>query len=597
MADNECQGLVAEANNAVDHSLKIASKLYEDAAKCFDRKGDRVKAGQSLTIAGDFYLELNKMDKAATCYGKAIVRHLMADDIETAKILVHKGTDYGFTSATYQFKMALNAFERKKDSIDLESGLISEEEESIASEKEKLPEIDILPVEEENDIVVFDTAILENDLNIDVQQNHFIIPQLEEEDPSKMSSFSVLAAISNSTRKKVERSIKTDAIFKDQKGETKIISPKFTFTPIQEESEITVLSTEKPEKEVHKEVVQENEDLIPNNVEKTLQNTDTLDLDYSARTEIVNEYEEELYDIEVVDTIPYQWQVVDISSNFELDQRKQTDEGTVFTWKTDHLKAGKKATVEYILRKRIERSIIIRKNNQVSVLNLYHSLHQNLEAHLDFVNTSGETFQEVLCEDIIPPELIVREVNSQQNFRPVTIPTPDSTLYRWIFSRLPPGDNFSVDYTFNEKPLTRHYQNSVETDEGIIEYEKISQPIIDSFGYEYVWIYTINNPTKFSMTLKDRIPYNFEILLVDPLFLRPMPSKEKTATVLTWELNFPEKKTFFLIRIKGNESFTPLSPEIIIEGISEIQLIDTETESKKSLIDIRQIKKNFQELT
>ncbi|MHA2347701.1 MAG: hypothetical protein ACXACP_13360, partial [Candidatus Hodarchaeales archaeon] len=302
MADNECQGLVAEANNAVDHSLKIASKLYEDAAKCFDRIGDRVKAGQSLTIAGDFYLELNKMDKAATCYGKAIVRHLMADDIETAKILVHKGTDYGFTSATYQFKMALNAFERKKDSIDLESGLISEEEESIASEKEKLPEIDILPVEEEIGIVVLDTATLENDLNIDVQQNHFIIPQLEEEDPSKMSSFSVLAAISNSTRKKVERSIKTDAIFKDQKGETKIISPKFTFTPIQEESEITVLSTEKPEKEVHKEVVQENEDFITNNVEKTLQNTDTLDLDYSARTEIVNEYEEELYDIEVVDT-------------------------------------------------------------------------------------------------------------------------------------------------------------------------------------------------------------------------------------------------------------------------------------------------------
>jgi hypothetical protein len=537
----------------------------------------------------------------------------MADDIETAKILVHKGTDYGFTSATYQFKMALNAFERKRVSIDLESGLKSEEEESREGEEEKLPEIDILPVEEEFGIVVLDTATLENDLNIDVQQNHFIIPQLEEEDPSKqnhfiipqleeedpskMSSFSVLAAISNSTRKKVERSIKSDAVFKDQKGETKIISPKFTFTPIQEESEITLLNTEEPEKEVLEEVVQENEDFITNNVEKTLQNTDTLDLDYSATTEIVNEYEEELYDIEVVDTIPYQWQVVDISSNFELDKRKQTDEGTVFTWKTDHLKAGKKATVEYILRKRIERSIIIRKNNQVSVLNLYHSLHQNLEAHLDFVNTSGETFQEVLCEDIIPPELIVREVNSQQNFRPVTIPTPDSTLYRWIFSSLPPGDNFSVDYTFNEKPLTRHYQNSVETDEGIIEYEKISQPIIDSFGYEYVWIYTINNPTKFSMALKDRIPFNFEILLVDPLFLRPMPSKEKTATVLTWELNFPEKKTFFLIRIKGNESFTPLSPEIIIEGISEIQLIDTETESKKSLIDIRQIKKNFQELT
>ncbi len=302
-----------------------------------------------------------------------------------------------------------------------------------------------------------------------------------------------------------------------------------------------------------------------------------------------------MHDIEVVDTIPYQWQVVDINSNIELDDRKQTDTGIVYTWKADHLNPGKSATVEYILRKRIERSIIIRKNNQVSVLNLYHSLHKNLEAQLDFVNTSGEILQEVLCEDAIPPELIVKEVNSHQNFTPVTIPTHDSTLYRWIFSTLPPGDNFTVDYTFNEKPLTRHYQNAVETEEGIIKYEKISQPIIDSFGYEYIWIYTINNPTKYSLILKDRIPKDFEILHLEPLYLRPRIDTEKTATLLTWELEFSEKKSLILIRIKGNESFTPLSPEINIEGISEIQLMNSETESKKSLIDIRQIKKNFQE--
>ena len=597
MKNNECHKLVMEANKAIDHSLKIASKLYEDAAKCFDRKGDRVKAGQYLTIAGDFYLELDKMDKAATCYGKAIVRHLMADDIETAKILVHKGTEYGFTSATYQFKMALSALERKKVLIDSENQLVTEEGESVEIEAEALPEIDILPVDDEIEIINFDVSTFEEDNDIDIKQKNFIIPQLNETDPSKMSSFSVLAAISNTTRKNAKRDIKSDAVVKDQRGESRIISPKSSLAPIQEEAKITTSKIENTEEEALKQIISNGEEISLEPSENTLNLTDTLDLDYSAKTEIINEYEEDLHDIEVVDTIPYQWQIVDINSNFELNDKILTDEGTVFTWKTDHLKAGSKAAVEYILRKRIERSIIIRKNNQVSVLNLYHSLHQNLEAHLDFVNTSGETFQEVLCEDVIPPELIVTDVKSQQNIKCMTIPTHDSTLYRWIFSSLPPGNNFSVDYAFNEKPLTRYYQNNVEIDERNIKFEKISQPIIDSYGYEYIWLYTITNPTECKISIIDRIPVNFEINLVEPLYLTPNTFIDKTVKVLTWELDISKKKIFFLIRIKGNESFTPLSPEIEIEGITEIQLIDTETESKKSMMDLRQIKKDFQEIT
>ena len=91
MSETNCEQLVLEAEDATSHSLEIAAEIYESTAKCFDSQGNRRKAGQYLTIAGDFYLELRKMDKAAGCYGKAIVRHLMIEDIETAKILVEKG--------------------------------------------------------------------------------------------------------------------------------------------------------------------------------------------------------------------------------------------------------------------------------------------------------------------------------------------------------------------------------------------------------------------------------------------------------------------------------------------------------------------------
>ncbi|MCK4849301.1 MAG: hypothetical protein KAT16_09760, partial [Candidatus Heimdallarchaeota archaeon] len=78
---NNCEKLVEEASTATRHSLDMAAEIYQETSKCFDKEGNRIKAGQYLTIAGDFYLELEKMDKAASCYGKAIVRHLMVDDI------------------------------------------------------------------------------------------------------------------------------------------------------------------------------------------------------------------------------------------------------------------------------------------------------------------------------------------------------------------------------------------------------------------------------------------------------------------------------------------------------------------------------------
>jgi hypothetical protein len=534
-----------------------------------------------LTIAGDFYLEIGNREKAATCYGKAIVRHLMIDDVDTAKILVNKGVEYGFTSATYQFKMALNALDRKTSSLQEE---LQATEKDLKEIEEILPEIDLIPLDEEEDLIPLETEKMLDDFEVRVNRHDFIVSQLETYDPSKMSSFSVMAAVSNKARKGVERKIMSDAVVRDKQGETKFIESKSTLIPIKEDSiskdkHPADATTSKPKSEVVKDLELTSEE--------KLKVRDSVESDYSAMTEITNEYEEELVNIEVVDTIPYKWQVVDIQTDFNLDKEKKTDEGIVFSWKAEKLNPGEKATVEYVLRKRIERSIILRKQNRVSVLNSYHSLHQNLEANLNFINTSGESLEEVLIEDVIPPELIVNSVDSPQNIRPLSIPTHDSTLYRWIFSHLPPGDNFTVDYTFKEKPLTRHYRNIISVDNKDIIIEKISQPIIDSLKYEYLWIYAIDNPSDQNVTLIDRIPSDFEISIVSPLHYQPSMAREKTNTLLTWDLDSQEKKSTILIRLQGNESFTPLSPTFKLSGFEGIQLLESTSESEKKMIDIR----------
>ncbi|MHA1975640.1 MAG: hypothetical protein ACW98F_06450 [Candidatus Hodarchaeales archaeon] len=591
MSEINCEQLAKEAETTTSHSLEIAAEIYKSSAKCFDSQGNRQKAGQYLTIAGDFYLELRKMDKAASCYGKAIVRHLMSEDIETAKILVEKGKEYGFTSATYQFKMALNALDRKISSKDDD---VHEETLTPTQIGEELPDIMILPLEEEGDLLPINDSDFTNNADIDFNRQDFIIPQLKTEDPSKMDSFAVLAAVSKSARKKTEKKIRSDAVVKDQRGETKFLSPKSVIKsrriPLgvseNNNAETSVTDSKSDSAKFQNE---ETLDI------KEINSSDTLDLEYEAKTEIRNEYEEDLMDIEIVDRIPYRWEVVDFQTDFKLDERKRTKDGTVFTWKADKLVSGKKGVIEYILRKRVERSIILRKERQVVVLNLYHSLHQNLEANLIFVNTTGENIQEILIEDVIPPELVVNHAISPQKIRSVRIPTHDSTLYRWIFSNLPPGDTFSVDYVFKEKPLTRHYITEVQTDSGKLTCNKISQPLIDSFECEYIWMYTIENLSTNEIILIDRIPLDYNISLVDPIHLRPTVLREKSNLRLTWNLE-SEEKIFVVIRMTGKESFTPLAPTIEMTNFKDVQMLETSTESKKALIDIRHLKLKFLEV-
>ena len=576
----DCDELVEEASTTTKHSLDIAAGIYQEASKCYDKEGNRIKAGQYLTIAGDFYLELEKMDRAASCYGKAIVRHLMVDDIETAKILVEKGLKYGFTSATYQFKLALNALDRK-------TAISEDKNDGEEAEVDSLPEVEIVPIDEKEALIPIELDKLKENEEIEINRHDFFIPQLKTHDPSKMSSFAVLAAVSDTARKRSEKKMVSEAIVKDQGGEMIFVSPTVEISPKKEKIEKNSYNNLSKT-----EMSSEAETLVQERQKPLLKEPDSIEIEYSARTEIINEYEEDLVDIEIIDTIPHQWQVIDIQTEFDLGEKRSTSEGTIFTWRAEKLVSGKKASIEYILRKRVERSIIIRKENQVTVLNQYQSVHSDLNIHLDFLNTSSQVLQEILIEDGIPPELIVVEVNSPQKIRPVKIPTHDSTLYRWIFSNLPPGDDFTVNYHFEEKPLTRTYQNEIETEKGSILLEKTSQPMIDSLQYEYIWMYTINNPTPFEMQVTDFIPLDFKISLIEPVHISPNTTKEKTFIKLNWD--FPgETKCYFILRMDGKESFTPLSPEIEISGISDIQLQETKTESEKRMVDLRRFKQGF----
>ncbi|MFX1282474.1 MAG: hypothetical protein ACFFB5_02420 [Promethearchaeota archaeon] len=585
MQQSDCEELVREATEASKHSLDVSATIFEEAAKCYDKLGDRKKAGQYLTLAGDFFLDLDNKERAASCYGKAIMRHLMIDDIDTAEILLEKGKEYGFSSSMHQYRIALDTLERQKKAK-------IEEEEKSTKVVEALPDVDILPIEEEEEIIPLNNDFFSIDDDTQPKKQEFMIPQLEKEQPSTLGSYAVLAAVSQATREKINQEIQTNAFVKNTSGESQVIEPQFTLSPVEPSESLndvvdTFTNRYPPDSEI-------KEKLIPS---EFLKSSDNLDLDYTATTEITNEFEDELIDIEIINTIPFSFQVVNIITDFELDEKKRTNDGLIFTWKKDRIEPGEKISVEYILRKRVERSIILRKESKVSVVTIYQSVQQDLEANLDFVNTSGKVFHEILVEDIIPRELIVKNSNSNKKIKPVTIPTHDSTLFRWIFSTLLPGDNFSVFYEFREKPLTRHYIDEYECNIGSVKVEKISQPVVDTNQCEYLWFYSVENFTTNDITITDRIPSDFNLTLIDPLHLTPFIKNEKTHQILTWKLCSDEVRTILVLRINGSESFTPLAPTIEFPKEEKLQLVEKTTTSEKKMVDLRRLKEKLKELT
>ena len=579
MSENpECEELAKNGLAAAKDNLKLAASILEDTANCFDSSGNRKKAGQYLTLAGDFHIDLNDLEKAASCYGKAILRYLMIEDFETAQILLKKGKEYGFTTSFHQFSIAQDAIERKfskkQDTKTVEIDKKVEEEEEIF-------EIDIVPIESEQTIIPIKFDEINKNEEIIQESKEYVIPQLDES-KTRLDTFTVMTAVSKAARQKQKSNFQTNAVFRDKSGETCLIEPVLTLDHVKRRNnaikDLSEDSDIKQKKEFEYSSIKISE-------------PDIIDLEYTARTEFINEYEEELADIELVDTIPFQWQVVDVKSDFNLETKKPTQTGMVFTWKAGKIDPGSKLAVEYILRKRVERSILLRRQNQVSVVTTYHSIKQDLQANLEFVNTTGNVYEDILIEDVIPPELIVSDSKSSQNLKSYTIPTHDSTLYRWTYNTFNPGDNIFIFYKFREKPITRHYIEEIITNSGLIKIEKISQPSHDSFSYDYIWYYSIENASEDKIILIDRIPSDFVIDLVDPIYLKPTLKKEKNQIILQWNsLDRIERHSFIVLRIRGNESFTPIGPTIVVPGKDDLFLIERNSNSEKKLIDIRKLR-------
>ncbi|MFX1513743.1 MAG: hypothetical protein ACFFCQ_14260, partial [Promethearchaeota archaeon] len=117
-SEEECDQLVDDATQMFETFPVDAAMVFEDAGKCYDERGERTRAAQYYTLAGDMYFRCNRDKKAEKCYARAIIRNLMANDVEAAKVVLQRGSDLGFE--TSMFRIAAKSVQRRLEEEEIE---------------------------------------------------------------------------------------------------------------------------------------------------------------------------------------------------------------------------------------------------------------------------------------------------------------------------------------------------------------------------------------------------------------------------------------------------------------------------------------------
>ncbi len=572
--------------------------MFYSAAECYEKKEERRISARYYALAGQTYFDIGSRSgnrKAAKAYGKAITRYLLADDLQGAIFLLEKGKSQGFD--TYHFQMAEEALEgriKELGPVELETLPI----ESIKKEKIVLPKIVPLsePIEIPSDVI---DVLVEKEEIMPIVEAFSIEDPIDDESFSERTSRALLENISEEYKHTSPIETSSSVEFVTLSGEKKTIEPKLTVVPLKPLIDPFVTHTTPILSTQPDYITTEETELVTAELE--IEESDLIDIEtperelttFSSLSEVINPLEEEITEVEIIDKIPFAFQVVDIeSSDLTLEKREVSPDGLLFSWSKDRLAPGEKIQVHYRLRKRIHRSIVMRSGKKINLIDTYHSLHEQtqnqLTVDIPYTNVSGAHIDEILIEDSIPAELLPRAFKPKSPV-PVRISGIEETLFRWIIKDVSPGFYLGVGYDFTERPVTRWYERVLEDDRGTkLKVRKIAQPNPNSLTPEMLIFHEISCSLPIEFDLLDEVPSNAEIISVEPNWQKPRIITDKNQHFLFWSFTFKaNERQRFILRLKSKMDYTALEPIVKFKNYEILEGREVKKKKEKEVLDLR----------
>ncbi|MBN1329024.1 MAG: hypothetical protein JXA54_06080 [Candidatus Heimdallarchaeota archaeon] len=276
-----------------------------------------------------------------------------------------------------------------------------------------------------------------------------------------------------------------------------------------------------------------------------------------------NETEKDLTDVHISDIIPYCYKILDVVCNEGGKAKKElTDGGLKISWNVSKVPSGGDVKAFYNFEKRIPRTIMIRKGDEIRIVQDYNSLltEENETGLLNYyfisevINLLPVTLDELIIRDLIPMEMRISGVDQIENLELIDFGQIYGINTQRTFMNVETGTKILQRYNVNFAPMIWKIDLKIPL-EG---HEKIMATKIIEQVKEDLHICTIVASTPIPCTISNEIEANLTASEFMPTTEEPNNTKK-----MSWEVS-----NIFLVSmvLKGNLSRQPNPIKIMVNG-------------------------------
>jgi len=303
-------------------------------------------------------------------------------------------------------------------------------------------------------------------------------------------------------------------------------------------------------------------------------------LEHTLIASFKNETEHNLTNIVVSDIIPYLYKIKDVTCKEGGKYKKDlVENGLKLTWKISSLPAGGEVKAFYTFEKRIPRTIMIRKGEEIRIVQDYNSLEREEvdgEIKLFFtsevLNLLPVTLDELFIRDLIPTEMQLVEDTDEEDLTFIDFGLEYGMNIQQTLTNVETGTKILHTYFVKPSPLIRRIDLTVSMKEEDINVTKIVEKIPESNAH----ICTIISTTPVPCTIINEVESGLKAIEFLPSELAPNDTSK-----MSWDIN--EKLSISFV-LKGNLSRQLNPPKVIVDGKEHTTKISELGQVRRSLI-------------
>jgi hypothetical protein len=310
---------------------------------------------------------------------------------------------------------------------------------------------------------------------------------------------------------------------------------------------------------------------------------------YSLQAHFKNETEKDLTDIQLSDIIPYCYKINSASGGKIKPPKKELmKEGLKLTWEIKKVKAGESVIVSYRLEKRIPRTILIRKENEIRIVQDYNSLDRIIDESSgkesykffsEVINLLPVTLDEVIIRDLIPNEFLLDKEDELIDIRKIDFGNNCGVNIQWSKMNVETASKLLLEYSLKPAPLLWKSKVEVPLGKELTETIKATK-IIESIsgGNQHICTLIASGSKPFKLT--NEIERGFKVKEYYPKDLNPTKEGNKQSWHITGRFivsmvlsgSFEQQPTSLKVTYEGKEHTNTKSSQKPVRNTQLISL-------------------------